>query len=551
MSQRPAGDATVEINADNSGLKAGMAEAEDLLRRYAQAVTSVGRAVGGVQPYGLIENVDGKIRRAAEAYELLAEARQRSMPSKNAGGFSYGDGYGLSERTRQMIDRRGYGSSGDLGLGNNLFKQVTGAAALTAGIAAAGAAANSLADAFDRVSRGEAFGRAEVEVGNFARSVLGAIPIVGAFLVALERVGEVAGQGLFGVSFAQEDKIANHVDAAKRLQAAIADIQNEVGKLEATRLFGADSSQARAFDNEKRIASLRESLRAAGADENTVAAQVAALNEELQKTERSRAADKIAEAKSVLADLSQSYREFGSMSDARANQVARDAQKIRDAFKAAGMAQQGMIEASRFEDLAKYAEQGRRDTEATAKYEEERKRRLDEISDRIKKIAEDEKDAGLSAIDRQLRALERLGATQDQIDAARAGLANADAINEAESKRLQNLKEIESTLDGLRRDSTGLSPSDSLAQKLLGLGASADIVGEAIRLQQSIRARGIAEDILNRPATSAGTFSAISASMMGIGRVDLVTINRTVSSIDAAVQSIERRIQFLEGNEFA
>lgn len=536
MSQRPAGDATVEINADNSGLKAGMAEAEDLLRRYAQAVTSVGRSVGGVQPYGLIENVDGKIRRAAEAYELLEENAtryRRSQARTNAGGFKYDQTGGLSERTRRMIEARGYGE--ESGPGANLFRRVTRAGAVATSLQAVGAALTTVADQMERIERGDPFGGAYEFSDGLAKNLARSVPIVGEALEGLYRVSAVYGRFLWGVDQSIEDGIQSHEARSARLFEAIGKAENQIKRLETERVFGAGSVESKRMDMEDRLAAMSSALKAAGADAGTVQAYVSKLGYELEK---SLTDDR------KLENLRELEHSLKAISDA-SNLAGKSPidQQLAKLFELGA----NPIEILAAEGQLKRAEELTQATERRKSLEQE-----------IARITRDAADAWLSPMERQLVELERLGATAQQIASAQASLEEqqraldaAQKTAEAERDRLKSLKEIEDTLGQLRRDAAGMSPSDAIAQKLLGLGASADLVGEAIRLQQSIRARGIAEDILNRPATSAGTFSAISASMMGLGRVDLVTISRTVSDMSREVSAIRRRIEFMEGNEFA
>lgn len=280
------------------------------------------------------------------------------------------------------------------------------------GVQAADKILRALADNMDAAARGEDFKGIGMVIGESIAAGLESVPIAGS-------VGRILSHGfayLGGVDLGAEERIAKSREEAAKRQQAVGQVDSALRAMQFDRASGGDALLAKRESFEKDVEGKINAMLAAGVPLEEARQSVQGLREEFDRL-------MAGEAQAKLDELLGKYRQFGGMmteADVAAAKLKEEMQAVERAYAAAGMAQQGMLEAARLADVAKFAEQGKRDQEALAKYDDERKRRLEEIQSVIDGLNESLIEAQLNGdeIATTTRRLESLGASKDQIDAA-------------------------------------------------------------------------------------------------------------------------------------
>lgn len=280
------------------------------------------------------------------------------------------------------------------------------------GIQAADRIIRALADNLDAAARGGDFKGVGTVIGESIAAGLESVPIAGS-------VGRMLSHGfayLQGVDLGAEERIAKSREEAAKRQEAVGQVDSALRALQFDRSSGGDTLLAKRESFEQAIERKINAMLAAGVPLEEARKSVQGLREEFDRL-------MAGEAQAKLDELLGKYRQFGGMmteADVAAEKLKEEMQAVERAYAAAGMAQQGMIEAARLADVARYAEQSKRDQEAIAKYEEDRERRLQQIQSVIDGLNDSLWEAQQNGDEIALttRQLEQLGATREQIDAA-------------------------------------------------------------------------------------------------------------------------------------
>lgn len=280
------------------------------------------------------------------------------------------------------------------------------------GIQAADRVLRALADNMDAAARGEDFKGVGMVIGESIAAGLESVPIAGS-------LGRILAHGfapLMGADLGAEERIAKSRDEAAKRQAAMAPVEEALRALQFERTSGGDSSLAKRESFEKDLEDKLNAMLAVGVPLEEARRSVQGLREEFDRI-------MAGEAQSKLDEILAKYRQAGGMmneTDVAAAQLRKEMTEVERAFAAAGKAQEGMIEAARLADVAKFAQQGKQDQEALKRYEEERARRLESIQSVLDSLNESmfEFQQNGDEVALTTRKLEKLGASKEQIDAA-------------------------------------------------------------------------------------------------------------------------------------